>query len=204
MEYNVLREHLVIREYGRHVQNLINHAKTIEDKKERQKFANAIIDLMGLLNPQLKNVSDFAHKLWDHLFIMSNFELDVESPYGIPSKEIAKTIPADLPYPGKKIRFKHYGKNVETMIEKAKNFDTPEQREGYTEVIANFMKMAYRNWSAEEVSDDLLISDVTTLSKGDLAVTEEMNVEAFVRSTKPRKPQANSKNKNRNRKRNRN
>ena len=182
MDYNTTREHLVIREYGRHVQNLIAHAKTIEDKAERQKVVEGIIQLMGQLNPHLRNVVDFKHKLWDHLFMIGGFDLDVESPYDKPTPDIAIPKPAPIPYPGKRMRFRHYGRNVEAMVEKARKFPDRDMRQGLTEVVVNFMKMAYHNWSQEEVSDDLIKSDLQTLSEGTLVVDDDMNLEAFVKA----------------------
>ena len=187
MDYNTTRDHLVIREYGRHVQNLITHAKGIEDKDERQNMVNGIIQLMGLLNPHLRNVADFKHKLWDHLFIIAGFDLDVESPYEKPTEAIASPTPAEVPYPKQKIRFRHYGRNLQSMIDRARSFSDREQRQGLTEVVVNFMKMAYHNWSHEEVSDDLIREDLKTLSEGTLVVDDDMNLEAFVK-TSPKKP----------------
>ncbi len=192
MDYNTERDHLVIREYGRHIQNLIGYAKAIEDKKERQELVEGIIQLMGQLNPHLKNVADFKHKLWDHLFIIGGFDLEVDSPYDRPTSKIAIPTPGDLPYPKQKIRFKHYGKNVETMIAKAREYDDLEKRNGLTEVIVNFMKMAYRNWSGDEVSDRTIKMDLETLSEGTLIIQDDMNIEAFVKSTKaPPKQKSN-------------
>ncbi|MCP4124466.1 MAG: DUF4290 domain-containing protein [Bacteroidetes bacterium] len=192
MDYNTEREHLVIREYGRHVQNLIAYAKATEDKAERQKIVDSIIQLMGQLNPHLKNVADFKHKLWDHLFMIGGFDLDVDSPYDKPSPTIAEPSPAPLAYPKQKIRYRHYGKNVQSMIEKARKYDDLEKRNGLTEVIVNFMKMAYRNWSNEEVSDELIKQDLKTLSQGTLVTSDEMNLEAFVKSTANMPNQSNS------------
>lgn len=207
MDYNTERDHLMIREYGRHVQNLIGYAKGIEDKEERQKTVESIIILMGQLNPHLRNVADFKHKLWDHLFMIGGFDLDVESPYDKPTKEINDPNPADLPYPKQKIRFRHYGKNVETMVAKARAYDDPEMRKGLTEVILNFMKMAYRNWSNEEVSDELIKQDLETLSQGTLVADNNMNIEAFVKTTKASPPSnsgSNNRNKNNRNKNNNN
>ncbi len=212
MDYNTEREHLMIREYGRHVQNLIAYAKDIDDREDRQKTVESIIILMGQLNPHLRNVADFKHKLWDHLFMIGGFDLDVDSPYDKPTEEITVPNPADLPYPKQKIRFRHYGKNVESMIAKAREYDDAEKRKGLTEVILNFMKMAYRNWSNEEVSDELIKQDLETLSKGTLVADENMNIEAFVKSTKSSGPSnssssnrnKNSRNKNNNKRRSNN
>jgi len=196
MDYNTERDHLVIREYGRHVQNLIAYAKATEDKEERQKIVDSIIQLMGQLNPHLKNVADFKHKLWDHLFMIGGFDMDVDSPYERPDAEIAKPNPTPMPYPKQKIRYRHYGKNVQAMIEKARKYDDREKRHGLTEVIVNFMKMAYRNWSNEEVSDELIKQDLKTLSQGTLVTDDDMNLEAFIKST-ANMPSQNSGSKNR-------
>ena len=198
MEYNTTRNDLAIREYGRHVQKLIEYAVEIEDKEERQKFAESVINLMGQLNPHLRNVADFKHKLWDHLFIISDFKLDVDSPYDVPERETFEAKPAPLPYPQTKIRYKHYGKNVQTMVNKAVEMEDDTQREGFTEVIANFMKMAYQTWSGEEVSDALIKADMVSISGGKLKISEEMNIEAFSSSTKHRKKKDYSRNNKRN------
>ena len=193
MKYNTTREDIVIREYGRHVQGMIDYAIRIKDKSERQRFSEAIIQLMGILNPQLRNVSDFKHKLWDHLFIMSKFKLVVDSPYPIPTEEEARIKPADLPYPKHNIKLKHYGKNVETMIQKAIEMEDPEKKAQFTEIIGNFMKMTYKNWSNEEVSNELVKEDMKTLSRGLLEISEDMNIETMTRGARknPIGPQQN-------------
>ena len=119
MEYNTTRNHLIMREYGRHIQKMIEYLLTIEDKETRQRNAYAVIELMGFLNPHLKNVEDFRHKLWDHLFLISDFKLDVESPYPIPTRETLKAKPKSLPYPKRYPKFSHLGKNLELVINKA-------------------------------------------------------------------------------------
>lgn len=184
MKYNTVREDIVIREYGRHVQQMVDYAIRIQDREQRQKTAEAIIQLMGILNPLLRNVADFKHKLWDHLFIMSRFKLDVDSPYPIPTEEEARIKPADLPYPKNKIRLRHYGKNVETMIQKAIAMEDEEKRVAFTEVIGNFMKMTYKNWSNEEVSNDLVKEDMKTLSRGLLVISEDMDIEAMTKGAR--------------------
>lgn len=195
MEYNVTREHLAIKEYGRNVQNLINYTKTIPDKEKRQKFAEAIILMMEQLSPQAKTVDDYAHKLWDHFFIIANFDIDVESPYGRPSPESVKKEHVQLQYPSNHIRMRNYGKNLQTMVEKAITMEG-DKRKGYTEVIANYMKLAYHNWTNEEVNDDLVKQDLISLSKGQLEIGSDMNIESFVKSSKaiPKKPNKPSNN----------
>src|SRR5436190_2662473 len=143
MEYNTTRNHLVIREYGRHIQKMVEYLLELEDKEKRQKNAYALIELMGFLNPHLKNVEDFRHKLWDHLFLISDFKLDVESPYPIPTRESLKAKPAPLPYPKRYPKFSHLGKNLEVIIQKALNETDPDKRLGFANVIAYYMKLAY-------------------------------------------------------------
>ncbi|HNF49872.1 MAG TPA: DUF4290 domain-containing protein, partial [Chitinophagales bacterium] len=163
MNYNTDRSHILMREYGRHLQGMVDFAVKIEDKNERQHAAEAIIQMMGILNPQLRNSTDYKQKLWDHIFIISDFKLDVDSPYPKPTPENAFIKPSTLPYPQKRIRMKHYGRNVESMVKKAMEMEE-DKKIAFTEVIGNFMKMAYKNWSNEEVSNDLVKGDMKTLS----------------------------------------
>src|SRR5215471_9518845 len=118
MEYNTTRNELAMREYGRHIQKMIEHLLSIEEPERRQRNARAVIELMGFLNPHLKNVEDFRHKLWDHLFLISDFKLEVDSPYPIPTKETLKTKPKPLRYPKGRPRYSHIGKNIESVINK--------------------------------------------------------------------------------------
>ncbi len=156
---------------------MVKFIKTLESKEERNKHAQAVIDLMGFLNPHLRDVADFKHKLWDHLFIIADFDLDVDSPYPIPSRESLDTKPARVPYPSNKIRYKHYGKTVELMIEKAKEItDEPERKSNMVAAIANFMKMSYVTWNKDSVSDESIINDLKTLSKGELTLDENVNL----------------------------
>lgn len=183
MDYNVTREHLAIKEYGRNVQNLINYAKTIPDKEKRQKIAEAIILMMEQLSPQAKTVDDYAHKLWDHFFIIANFDIDVDSPYGRPSPETVKRKRVHMQYPSNHIKMRNYGKNIQTMVENAIKMEG-DKRKGYTEVIANYMKLAYHNWSNEEVNDELVKQDLLNLSNRQLEIGSDMNIESFVKSSK--------------------
>jgi len=199
MNYNTERNDIEMREYGRHLQKMVDYAITIEDRNKRQKVAETIIHLMSTLNPQLRNTADYKQKLWDHLFIVSKFKLDVDSPYPIPTEETARIKPAHLPYPQQKIKLKHYGKNVEALVEKAKNMDE-DKKATFTEIIGNFMKMAYKNWSNEEVSNELIKEDMKFLSAGELAISAEMNIENMSRNQQQQRrfPQNNRNNNNRN------
>lgn len=176
MLYNTSREHLLIREYGRHVQRIIARAIEIENREYRNKFANEIIELMGQLNPHLRNVEDFKHKLWDHLFIMSDFKLDVDSPYPKKTREEINRKPDRLPYPKSKIRFKHYGKHVEALVKKAKATEDEEKRAGFAHTIGNYMKLVYQNWNKENANDDVIKDDLRLLSDGELSLDREANL----------------------------
>ncbi|MGC4233571.1 MAG: DUF4290 domain-containing protein [Niabella sp.] len=179
MEYNTTRNYLAMREYGRHVQKMVEHILTIEDPERRQNNAEAVIELMGFLNPHLKNVEDFRHKLWDHLFLISDFKLDVKSPYPIPTKETYKAKPKPIPYPKRSSRFSHLGKNLEDVIDKALAEQDPEKRQGFANAIAYYMKLAYNNWHKEVVHDDAIQSELTSITDGQLEFTNTPYVKAY-------------------------
>ncbi|RYF86019.1 MAG: DUF4290 domain-containing protein [Chitinophagaceae bacterium] len=179
MEYNTTRNHLTMREYGRHIQKMVEHLMSIEDKERRQGNAYAVIELMGFLNPHLKNVEDFRHKLWDHLFYISDFKLDVESPYPIPQKETYKAKPQPLPYPKRYPKFSHLGKNLELVINKALGEENPEKRQGFANAIAYYMKLAYTNWHKDTVHDDAIQSELNNITQGQLEFTNTPYVKAY-------------------------
>jgi uncharacterized protein DUF4290 len=179
MEYNTTRNMLVMREYGRHVQKMIEHLLTIEDPERRQQNAQVAIELMGFLNPHLKNVEDFRHKLWDHLFLISDFKLDVKSPYPIPTRETLKARPDPLPYPKRHPKHAHLGKNLEVIINKALKEENPEKRLGFANAVAYYMKLAYNNWHKEIVHDDAIQSELNGITEGQLTFTNTPYVKAF-------------------------
>ena len=178
MEYNTTRSQLAMREYGRHIQKMIEYLLTIEDEDRRQRNAQALIELMGFLNPHLKNVEDFRHKLWDHLFFISDFKLNVKSPYPIPTRETLKARPEPLRYPKRYPKFSHLGKNLELVINKALEEENPEKRQGFANSIAYYMKLAYSNWHKETVHDDAIQSELTNITKGQLEFTNTPYVRA--------------------------
>lgn len=181
MEYNTARTHMIMREYGRHIQQMVDYLLTIEDDERRQRNATALIELMGFLNPHLKNVEDFRHKLWDHLFLISDFKLNVESPYPIPTRETLKAKPKRLPYPKRYPRFNHLGKNIEVVINKALSEEDGEKRQGFANAIAYYMKLAYSNWHKELVHDDSIQAELTNITGGQL----EFNNRPFVKHRAP-------------------
>jgi hypothetical protein len=168
MEYNTARNYLIMREYGRHIQRMVEYLLTIEDREKRQQQANLVVEHMGILNPHLKNVEDFRHSLWDHLFFISDFKLDVDSPYPIPEKETYKAKPDPLPYPKGHTKLHHLGKNIQMVIDKALNEEDPERKEGFANSIAYYMKLAYSNWHNELVHDDAIRSELNAITGGEL------------------------------------
>ena len=175
-DYNSTRSKLLLTEYGRNVQNMVKYIVALPTKEERNRYAAVVIELMGFLNPHLRDVADFKHKLWDHLHIISNYELDVDSPYPKPLPEAIYLKPEPLRYPNQRIRYKHYGKTIELMIEKAKSIEEPERKRHMIQSIANFMKMAYVQWNKDSVSDESILSDLVMLSRGELQVDENINL----------------------------
>ena len=177
MEYNTTRNHLTIREYGRHIQKMAEYVMTIEDREKRQKNADALVELMGFLNPQLKNIEDYRHKLWDHLFLITDFKLEVESPYPIPTRETLRPKPDPIPYPKRYPKYNHLGKNIEIVIDKALSEEDPEKRQGFANSIAYYMKLTYSNWHKELVHDDNIQTELSAITKGEL----EFNNRPFIK-----------------------
>ncbi|MCK5136571.1 MAG: DUF4290 domain-containing protein [Bacteroidales bacterium] len=175
-DYNSSRKKLILPEYGRNIQKMVNHIKTIEDRDERNRAARSVIAVMGNLNPHLRDVNDFKHKLWDHLAIISDFDLDIDSPYDWPDKTSLKSKPRKVPYDQHKIRFKHYGRSIVLMIEKAVELEPGEEKEDLTRLIAFHMKKSYLTWNREAVSDEVIFLDLKTLSGGKLEISEDLKL----------------------------
>ncbi|MBM1106847.1 DUF4290 domain-containing protein [Aurantibacter crassamenti] len=175
IEYNTERSHLIIPEYGRHFQKMVEHAISIEDRDERNKVAQAIISVMGNLQPHLRDVPDFQHKLWDQLFIMSDFKLDVDSPFPITTKEMLQEKPEPLSYPQNFPKYRFYGNNIKRMIDVAVSWEKGDMRDGLEYAIANHMKKCYLNWNKDTVEDKIIFKHLIELSDGaiDLASKEE-------------------------------
>ncbi|WP_430613672.1 DUF4290 domain-containing protein [Flavobacterium sp. JP2137] len=166
LEYNAERNHLLIPEYGRHLQKLIDHVVKIESREERNKAAHYVIAIMGNLNPHLRDVPDFQHKLWDQLFMMSDFRLDVDSPYPVASKETVTTKPEHLDYPQNFPKYRFYGNNIKYMIDEANKWDDGEMKDALIMVIANHMKKSYLSWNKDTVKDEVIFEHLLELSKG--------------------------------------
>lgn len=175
-DYNTIREKLILPEYGRNIQKMVNHIKGIEDREERNKAARTVIAVMGNLNPHLRDVQDFKHKLWDHLAIIADFDLDIDSPYVLPEKAELEQRPNKVAYNQHSIRKKHYGRSIGLMIEKAVELEPGEEKEDLVRMIAYHMKKSYLTWNREAVSDEEIFADLNTLSGGKLEVSEDLKL----------------------------
>jgi|TARA_B110000305_G_C19446131_1_gene644927 hypothetical protein len=174
--YNTDMGKLAIPEYGRNIHKMVEHAIKIQDKDERQKCVNVIVKVMDLINPNTKttnNIEEHAQKLWAHLHIIANFELDVESPYKKPEKELYQSKPEEVPYPSNAIKFKHYGKIMEDMVKAATELKEGEDKEKLVKHIANLLKTSYLQWNRDSVSDGLIIKQLEDLSGGKLTISAE-------------------------------
>lgn len=168
LEYNTEREQLIIPEYGRHIQKMVNQAIAMEDREERNKCAHSIIAVMGNLNPHLRDVPDFQHKLWDQLFIISDFKLDVDAPYPMPSPEELAERPQPLAYPQNFPKYRFYGNNIKRMIDVAIKWEDGDKKDGLVITIANHMKKSFLNWNKDTVEDQVIFNHLFELSEGKL------------------------------------
>ena len=173
LQYNTKRIQLIIPEYGRHVQLMINQIMETRDRDERNKMAKAVIGIMGNMNPHLRDVPDFQHKLWDQLFIMSNFELDVDCPFEKPQKEVLTQKPDRLAYPQRNPKYRFYGNNIKSMINVAVNWEEGELKNALVFNIANHMKKCFLNWNKDTVQDEVILNHLLELSDNKLKVSEE-------------------------------
>jgi hypothetical protein len=189
MDYNTQRTHLVLPEYGRHIQQMVDQLLAIEDREERNRTAKAIIAVMGNMNPHLRDINDFKHKLWDHLHIMAGFILDIDSPYPKPEASVIYEKPKTVPYPSHPIKYKHYGRSISQMIEKAIEMEDGAQKEALTSLIANHMKKSYLVWNQDSVTDEDIVRDVKDLSNGKLVLPADFKFNDPKENTsfKPRK-----------------
>jgi hypothetical protein len=199
-DYNTQRKRMALPEYGRNVQKMVDHIKTIEDRDERNRAAKTIIQIMGNLNTNIRDIGDFKHKLWDHLALIADFELDIDSPYPVPEPSKFVEKPKQVPYRQGEIRYLHYGRIIELMISAASEMEDGEEKEYFTTLIVNQMKKSYITWNRGQVADEVIIGDMKLLSKGKLKMTDGvkiLEVKELIPSVK-RKPQGKPHNKQQN------
>lgn len=178
MEYNTTREQLLLPEYGRNIQKMVDYALTIEDREKRSKAAKAIVYAMGQLNFQNKDVGEFKRKLWDHLFVISNFKLDVDAPFPMPEpNQFANIIPQKVSYQNNNIKFRHYGYSIQRIIEKVADYPEGNEKEALKIYCANTLKKLYMNWNREAVQDDVIALHLEVFSAGKLKLDETVKLE---------------------------
>jgi hypothetical protein len=175
-DYNTQRKRMALPEYGRNVQKMVDHIKTIEDRDERNRAAKTIIQIMGNLNTHLRDIGDFKHKLWDHLALIADFELDIDSPYDVPEPSKFVEKPKQVPYQQGEIKYLHYGRIIELMINAASEMEDGDEKEYLTNLIVNQMKKSYITWNRGQVADEVIIDNLKTLSRGRLKITEGVKI----------------------------
>ncbi len=173
MDYNSNRKKLLLPEYGRNIQKMVDFAVAIEDREERNRAAKTIIDIMGNMHPYLRDIPDFRHKLWDHLAIMSEFKLNIDAPYDPPKPEVLNARPKPLPYNSSPIKYRHYGRTMELLIKKAAEHEEGEQKKVLIQLLANHMKKSFLAWNKDAVEDDKIFKDIDELSDGGIRMADD-------------------------------
>lgn len=192
------KQDLLLREYGRNVQDLVNYITRVEDRAERTRLSQLLINLMAKLNPQLRDTQDYQQKLWNHLYVMSGSTLDVDAPYKLSAMEYLNDKPQKIEYPLDTPRYKHYGKNVELLIEKATELEDEQERDAAIVSLGKLMKTLYRSYNKDSITDIVILDDIRQLSKGkldmDLAYIERNNL--FESNVKPQQDPQNQRSSN--------
>lgn len=179
MDYNTQREKLLMPEYGRHVQDMVDYVKNIPEKEKRNEQIQAVVSVMGTLNPQLRDINDFKHKLWDHVQIIADFEIDIDSPYPTPTKETLSTRPDRIPLQKSPIKAAHYGRNIQNMIEVIAVREDDEVKKHMLKTLASYMKQQYLIWNKDSVSEETIFKDIIKLSEGRIVIPEDLHIEYF-------------------------
>ena len=197
MEYNTEREKIVISEYGRNIQAMIRHLNDIEDRKQRTEAAHFIVNVMAQMNPQVKESNDYMHKLWDHLHIIANYELDIDGPYPKPTPEMQKKKPDHVGYQKNNIRYGHYGQYIYDVVKKVKEMEDGPKKQAILINIANQMKRDYLNWNRDTVNDLLILDDLYKISGEEITLPMETKlIPTNEILNKPKNQQKNQKKKN--------
>ncbi len=201
MEYNTQQRKLPLPEYGRSVQNMVDYALTIEDREERQRCANTIVNIMGGMFPNLRDANDNNHKLWDHLAIMSDFQLDIDYPVEVVKKESLEIKPDRIAYPQHRIRYRHYGAYIQNLIQIAVDYPEGAERKRLLQLIANHMKKDYQNWNNKDgMENQKILDDLCELSGGKIRLTTD-DIYLSEQRVMPRRRQMNNHNNNQQKKR---
>jgi hypothetical protein len=171
MEYNTQRGPIILKEYGRNVQKLVDYIRTLPDIEKRTDMAYTLIELIKQLAPIAIEAPENPQRNWDDLYIIADFNLDLNSPYPIPDRETVFKKPARMTYPQTDVKYKHYGKNVERLIKEASKKEDPEEREEAVIYLGKLMKTFYSNWNKESLDDTVIVKDIRNMSNGTLNVS---------------------------------
>ena len=182
MDYNTQREKLLMPEYGRHVQKMIEYVKSIPDREKRNEQIRAVVAVMGVLNPQLRDLNDFKHKLWDHVYIISDFDIDIDSPYPVPTKETFSSHPDPIPLESVPIRERHYGRNIQNMIDVIAAKEDDQVKSYMIKTLAYYMQQQYFIWKKDSASEEIIFKDIDRLSGGKIKIPEDMHLEPITLS----------------------
>lgn len=169
-EYNTQRSHIILKEYGRNVQRMIEYIKTVPDIEQRTRMSVTLIELIKQLNPSIKEQPDDPQRMWDDLYIMADFELDVNCPYPVPPRDVLYKRPNRMPYPQSNVRFRHYGKNIEILVKEAMKKEDPQEREELVIYLGKLMKTFYSSWNKEVLDDSVILKDIVAMSDGKLSI----------------------------------
>lgn len=205
LEYNTQRQDVILKEYGRNVQKLVSYIKTVEDPEKRNQYAQTITDLMRQINPNLRENPEYDQKVWDDLYILSRFDLDVEAPFPMPEKEAIGKKPQKVAYKTNEIRYRHYGRNLEVMIQRAVEMEDEESKESAIIHIGRLMKSFFSSWNKDNIEDEVIAQHIKQMSKGQLQVNlEKIKEEGLFNSNikERRQPSQNSSSNNQNRRKN--
>lgn len=179
MDYNTQREKLILPEYGRHVQKMIEQVKAIEDKEKRSEQMRAVVQVMGILNPQIRELNDYKHKLWDHAQVIGGFDLDIDAPYPAPTPQQFEERPDVISLPGKPVKAACYGRNIENMINLIADRDDDDIKKEMIRTLAIYMRQQYLIWNKDNVAEETIFADIERLSDGKLKVPEDIHLGAI-------------------------
>ncbi|MDR2359137.1 MAG: DUF4290 domain-containing protein [Prevotellaceae bacterium] len=194
-DYNTQRRNLVLPEYGRHIQKMIQYVNSVQDREKRNEQVRAVVAVMGNLNPHLRDIVDFRHKLWDHVYLIADFDIDIDSPYPVPAPATFKEKPAAIPYPNTPVSSMHYGRNIENMLNVLADASDGPEKETMVAAMAHYMKKQYLTWNKDTVSDDIIFKDIDTLSKGRIHVNPALKL-MNIQSSNNNHPHHHSQNNN--------
>lgn len=178
-DYNTQRKKLLMPEYGRNVQRMVEYVKGIPDKEKRNEQIKAVVNVMGTLNPQLRDIEDFKHKLWDHVQIIADFDIDIDSPYEIPTRDIITSKPDPMTLHQAPIAARHYGRNIQNMIKIIAAKEDDEVKDAMIKALASYMRQQYLIWNKDSVSEETIFNDIRTLSEGRLIVPEHIHLDSI-------------------------